>query len=139
MSAEPRLLVRQVRGMAGRPWTQRLVLKGLGLRGPGSEVVVDNARAIRGMIRKVLHMVTVAEVADVAASTAAAPAPRKSPSAKAPLAKAPAAPKAAKAAAAKAPAAKAAAAKAPAAKSSSAKPGAEKVKVAGDPAKKVKS
>jgi large subunit ribosomal protein L30 len=63
MSAEARLLVRQHKGMAGRPWTQRLVLKGLGLRGPGSEVVVANERAIRGMIRKVLHLVTVEEVA----------------------------------------------------------------------------
>jgi large subunit ribosomal protein L30 len=62
MSAEARLLVRQQKGMAGRPWTQRLVLKGLGLRGPGSEVVVANERAIRGMIRKVLHLVSVEEV-----------------------------------------------------------------------------
>jgi large subunit ribosomal protein L30 len=62
MSAEARLLVRQHKGIAGRPWTQRLVLKGLGLRGPGSEVVVANERAIRGMIRKVLHLVTVEEV-----------------------------------------------------------------------------
>jgi large subunit ribosomal protein L30 len=63
MSEAPRLLVRQVRGMAGRPWQQRLVLKGLGLRGPGSEVVVANDRPIRGMIRKVLHLVEVAETA----------------------------------------------------------------------------
>ncbi len=62
MSADARLLVRQQKGMAGRPWTQRLVLKGLGLRGLGSEVVVANDRAIRGMIRKVLHLVTVEEV-----------------------------------------------------------------------------
>lgn len=62
MSAEARLLVRQQKGEAGRPWTQRLVLKGLGLRGPGSEVVVANERAIRGMIRKVLHLVTVEQV-----------------------------------------------------------------------------
>ena len=62
MTAE-RLLVRQVRGVAGRPWQQRLVLKGLGLRGPGSEVVVQNERAMRGMIRKVLHLVAVEEVA----------------------------------------------------------------------------
>lgn len=65
MSTDVRLLVRQHKGMAGRPWTQRLVLKGLGLRGPGSEVVVSNDRAIRGMIRKVLHLVTVEEVGAV--------------------------------------------------------------------------
>src|SRR5687768_16130455 len=77
MSAEARLLVRQQKGIAGRPWTQRLVLKGLGLRGPGSEVVVANDRAIRGMIRKVLHLVTVEEVgvANAAGVTSAAKAP----------------------------------------------------------------
>jgi large subunit ribosomal protein L30 len=63
MSSDGRLLVRQQKGMAGRPWTQRLVLRGLGLRGPGSEVLVANERAIRGMIRKVLHLVSVEEVA----------------------------------------------------------------------------
>jgi large subunit ribosomal protein L30 len=62
MSAEARLLVRQQKSVAGRPWQQRLVLKGLGLRGPGSEVTVANERAIRGMIRKVLHLVSVEEV-----------------------------------------------------------------------------
>jgi len=77
-----RLLVRQVRGVAGRPWQQRLVLKGLGLRGPGSEVTVQNERAMRGMIRKVLHLVTVEEVAAAAkakapAAKAAATAPKK--------------------------------------------------------------
>jgi len=70
MSAEARLLVRQQKGVAGRPWTQRLVLKGLGLRGPGSEVVVANDRAIRGMIRKVLHLVTVEEVDAAGKATA---------------------------------------------------------------------
>ncbi len=70
MSAEARLLVRQQKGVAGRPWTQRLVLKGLGLRGPGSEVVVANERAIRGMIRKVLHLVSVVEVGAAAAPAA---------------------------------------------------------------------
>jgi len=77
-----RLLVRQVRGVAGRPWQQRLVLKGLGLRGPGSEVTVQNERAMRGMIRKVLHLVVVEEVAAAAkakapAAKAAASAPKK--------------------------------------------------------------
>jgi large subunit ribosomal protein L30 len=81
MSAEARLLVRQHKGIAGRPWTQRLVLKGLGLRGPGSEVVVANERAIRGMIRKVLHLVTVEEVGTTSEAG-------KAPAAKASAAKA---------------------------------------------------
>ena len=67
MSAEARLLVRQQKSVSGRPWQQRLVLRGLGLRGPGSEVVVANERAIRGMIRKVLHLVSVEEVSAAAA------------------------------------------------------------------------
>ncbi len=81
MSTEPRLLVRQVKSDNGRPWQQRLVLKGLGLRGPGSQVVVLNERAIRGMIRKVLHLV---DVSGVEASGAAAPAaPAAKPAARA--------------------------------------------------------
>ena len=86
MSTEARLLVRQHKGMAGRPWTQRLVLKGLGLRGPGSEVLVANERAIRGMIRKVLHLVTVEEVGAVPAA-GKTPAAKASAKASAPAAK----------------------------------------------------
>jgi large subunit ribosomal protein L30 len=37
-------------------------MDGLGLRGPGSSVVVENTPSFRGMIKKVLHLVTVAEV-----------------------------------------------------------------------------
>ena len=73
MSAEPRLRVRQVRSENGRPWQQRLVLKGLGLRGPGSQVTVLNERAIRGMIRKVLHLV---EVTGANEAAPAKPAPK---------------------------------------------------------------
>jgi large subunit ribosomal protein L30 len=40
----------------------RLVVKGLGLRGPGSEVTVDNTPSFRGMVKKVLHLVSVQEV-----------------------------------------------------------------------------
>jgi len=35
--------------------------RGLGLRGPHTKVVVDNTPAFRGMIKKVLHLVTVEE------------------------------------------------------------------------------
>jgi large subunit ribosomal protein L30 len=57
-----RLVVKQLRGVAGRPEHQRLVLKGLGLRGIGSQVTVANTPSFRGMIRKVLHLVAVDEV-----------------------------------------------------------------------------
>jgi large subunit ribosomal protein L30 len=59
MSVESHLVIRQVKSENGRPWQQRLVLKGLGLRGCGSQVTLLNQRAIRGMIRKVLHLVEV--------------------------------------------------------------------------------
>ena len=39
-------------------------MKGLCLRGPGSEVIVANTPSFRGMIKKVLHLVEVEEVAD---------------------------------------------------------------------------
>jgi large subunit ribosomal protein L30 len=41
---------------------QRRVLRGLGLRGPRSQVVVDNTPSFRGMVKKVLHLVEVEEV-----------------------------------------------------------------------------
>ena len=45
----------------GRPEAQRKILKGLGLRGIGSTVVVKNTPSFRGMVKKVLHLVTVEE------------------------------------------------------------------------------
>lgn len=56
-----KLEVRQVVSEIGRPHPQRRVLKGLGLRGPGSAVTVDNTPSFRGMIRKVIHLVRVQE------------------------------------------------------------------------------
>ncbi|HEU4577466.1 MAG TPA: 50S ribosomal protein L30 [Polyangiaceae bacterium] len=76
MSVESHLVVRQVKSENGRPWQQRLVLKGLGLRGCGSQVTVLNQRAIRGMIRKVLHLVEVSGAEGGDAKAAAKPAPR---------------------------------------------------------------
>jgi large subunit ribosomal protein L30 len=58
---KPKLKVKQVRSGIGRPETQRLTLRGLGLRGPNSEVVVENTPSFRGMIKKVIHLVTVEE------------------------------------------------------------------------------
>ena len=62
MTAKAKLLISQRRSEISRPWKQRLILKGLGLRGIGSSVVIDNAQAMRGMVRKVLHLVEVEEV-----------------------------------------------------------------------------
>ena len=56
-----KLEVRQRCSVANRPHPARAVLKGLGLRGLGSKVVVDNTPSFRGMIKKVLHLVEVQE------------------------------------------------------------------------------
>ncbi len=56
------LTVKQVRSVIGRPHPQRSILRGLGLRGIGSQVTVANTPSFRGMVAKVLHLVTVEEV-----------------------------------------------------------------------------
>jgi large subunit ribosomal protein L30 len=62
MTLPKKLAVRQRVSVIGRPHPQRRVIDGLGLRGPGSSVVVENTPSFRGMIKKVLHLVTVEEV-----------------------------------------------------------------------------
>lgn len=57
-----KLKIIQIRSGIGRMYKQRRVLKGLGLRGPRTEVLVDNTPSFRGMIRKVHHLVEVEEV-----------------------------------------------------------------------------
>ncbi|AGP41146.1 50S ribosomal protein L30 [Sorangium cellulosum] len=63
-----KLRVRQKASNIGQVEHTRKVIKGLGLRGPGSEVVVANTPSFRGMVKKILHLVEVEEVADEAAS-----------------------------------------------------------------------
>jgi len=58
-----KLKITQVRSGVGRSKSQNLTLEGLGLRGPHHHVVLQDTVAIRGMIRKVSHLVTV-EAAD---------------------------------------------------------------------------
>jgi large subunit ribosomal protein L30 len=58
------LEVRQTVSVIERPHPQRKVIKGLGLRGPGSSVVVANTPSFRGMIKKVIHLVEVKEKAE---------------------------------------------------------------------------
>jgi large subunit ribosomal protein L30 len=57
-----KLYLTQIRSGSGRIPSQRLTLKGLGLRGPHSTVVVDNTPSFRGMVKKVLHLVKVETV-----------------------------------------------------------------------------
>jgi large subunit ribosomal protein L30 len=56
------LRVRQSGSVTGQNGHQRRVLRGLGLRKSGSEVIVENTPSFRGMIKKVLHLVTVEEI-----------------------------------------------------------------------------
>ncbi|MGK4001305.1 50S ribosomal protein L30 [Sorangium sp. So ce1036] len=62
-----KLRVRQKASTIGQVEHTRRVVKGLGLRGPGSEVIVANTPSFRGMVKKVLHLVEVEEVANEAA------------------------------------------------------------------------
>jgi large subunit ribosomal protein L30 len=55
------LKVRQTVSTIGRSKEQEKVIKGLGLRGPGSAVVVANTPSFRGMVKKVLHLLQVEE------------------------------------------------------------------------------
>ena len=59
---KPQLHVRQTGSTIGQVEYMRKVIRGLGLRGPGSEVTVANTPSFRGMVKKVMHLVRVEEV-----------------------------------------------------------------------------
>ena len=54
-----KLRVTQVRSGISRPQKQKLTLKGLGLTRINKTVILNDTLAIRGMIRKVSHLVEV--------------------------------------------------------------------------------
>jgi large subunit ribosomal protein L30 len=54
-----KLKVTQVKSGVGKSDTLNKTLQGLGLRGPRTSKVLEDTVAIRGMIRKVSHLVTV--------------------------------------------------------------------------------
>ncbi len=56
-----KLRVTQTRSFTAKKPHHVKVLKGLGLRGPHSQVVVANTPDFRGMVKKVLHLVSVEE------------------------------------------------------------------------------
>ena len=58
---KPKLRVVQTKSVIGQDYGMRLTIKGLGLRGPGSSVVVANTPSFRGAIKKVMHLVKVEE------------------------------------------------------------------------------
>jgi len=59
-----RLKVTLKNSAIGRSGNQRDQLKGLGLRRIGQSRVLENTPAVRGMVKKVIHLVDVEEVAD---------------------------------------------------------------------------
>ncbi len=61
----PKLRVTQTKSTIGEQHPMRATMRGLGLRGPGSSVVVSNTPSFRGAIKKVLHLVRVEEVSHV--------------------------------------------------------------------------
>lgn len=56
------LKVTMVRSYIGRPEAQRRVLRGMGLGKINKTVLLNDTPEIRGMIRKVIHLVAAVEV-----------------------------------------------------------------------------
>jgi len=60
--AVSKLKVTQKKSLIGQNKRNRAVVAGLGLRRIGNSVTLSNTPEIRGMIKKVIHLVTVEEV-----------------------------------------------------------------------------
>ena len=58
-NAKKTLTVRQVKSQARRPAVQEATLKGLGLGKIGRQRTLEDTPSVRGMIRKVAHLVAV--------------------------------------------------------------------------------
>lgn len=61
MAAKKTVKIRQTGSPIRRPQDQRATLVGLGLNKIGRERVLEDTPAIRGMIRKVSHMVEIVD------------------------------------------------------------------------------
>ncbi len=59
-----KIKVKQIRSIIDRPVDQKLTIKALGLGRPNWEIVHNDTPQIRGMIRKVTHLVEVKEIKD---------------------------------------------------------------------------
>ncbi|HMF09298.1 MAG TPA: 50S ribosomal protein L30, partial [Thermoanaerobaculia bacterium] len=55
------MTIRQVKSGICTPKDQKATLKGLGFRRVGQEIVREDTPAVRGMIRKIRHLVEVAK------------------------------------------------------------------------------
>jgi len=58
------LKITLTRSLIGRPEDQRATVKALGLKKTNTFVMQDDTPVIRGMIRKVEHLVTVEQIQD---------------------------------------------------------------------------
>ena len=56
------LRITQLKSLIGQEWPMRLTVKGLGLKGPGTVVVVKNTPSFRGAVKKVMHLIRVEEI-----------------------------------------------------------------------------
>ncbi|QEI08767.1 50S ribosomal protein L30 [Pigmentiphaga aceris] len=59
--ADKRIKVTLVRSPIGTPESHRATVRGLGLRGINTSRVLEDTPEVRGMIRKVIYLLTVAE------------------------------------------------------------------------------
>ena len=59
-----KLRITQVRSVIDHPKDQKATVRRLGLRRPNDSVVKDDRPEIRGMVRKVAHLVRVEEVSE---------------------------------------------------------------------------
>ncbi|MFH1435200.1 MAG: 50S ribosomal protein L30 [Pseudomonadota bacterium] len=60
--AKTQLKITQVRSTIGRDRRQRVIIRGLGLGKLNRSVVRENTPSIRGMVKKVIHLLKVEEV-----------------------------------------------------------------------------
>ena len=60
--AKAKLRVVQTKSTIGEAHHFEKTISGLGLRGPNSVVVVANTPSFRGMVKKVIHLVSVEEI-----------------------------------------------------------------------------
>lgn len=57
-----RLKITQIKSYIGRPEKHRLILRGLGLGKLNKSVFLEDTPAVRGMVKKVCHLVKMEEV-----------------------------------------------------------------------------
>lgn len=57
-----KLKVKQIRSVIGRPKDQRDTLRGLGLSKREQTVELEDTPSVRGMVKKVIHLVDVEEI-----------------------------------------------------------------------------